>query len=985
MRAVGVRLGGRLAGRDAEADLLAQVVRAGAAGEPRAVVVRGEAGVGKTRLVRDVCDDPGLLVLWGSCVHFGGASLPYAPIIGLLQDWLADADEAERAEVLAGADELSTLLPTLGTTRVSATVRLIPLIDLVLDRIAQRHPVVVVIDDLHWADMSSLDVLSYLITCFHGQRLTLLATCRDEDLGEGHPLHSWLADMRRTPAFDEIHLDRLGPDATGVQLEHLFGRPVDIDLVTQVQARSDGNPYLTELLAGQLSGAESSLPATVPEALRDALLAAWHRLSGPARQLVRVLAVGGRPTPLPLLAAVASEHGVDAATLSGCVSEAEQHGVLRSGSVDLPWFRHPVLAEVLYDALPRDEAALIHATYLRELEARSVPVEAAAADLAVHSQQAGRIADTYRWSLMAAEYAARLRAPAEQAIQLERLCALWEHVPPDVRGLVDRTTLALQTSEVCLRVGRNDAALEQLDTGLGLVDRERDPLIAANLLVERSILSWHRTEPIEAVLADIYEALDLTAAFPASAERARALSALGSAESWSGKPGAIAHADEAVRIAGLAGSERALAEAFAERSSVILDESPLLALADAQRAESLARSCGSMLDLLNAFVWQANALRTLGRRKDAIEVALRGQAELLAPGPDPFAYFLAFMAADGLLESGRWRACDDLLRPALAARSHSIAGAAIRLTAASLAVRQGRVPEARQHLDRARELISTTFIGIRAALAIGGSEVLAAEGKPREALDWLRSRLTRPGAAPDEDDDTLLVHYVHTAADLALAARDTRDARDADGVAAAVAAAEEVVNGWPWESFTTGPDRVFHLMNQALVQAELARCRDDPDQVERWQRAAEACDAAGVPWYRAISQWRCAEAAAAGRPAVSVGALLRDAHRCAVDLGAKPLQDEVESLARRSRVSLREPEPLVVREQAATPLSTLTAREREVLTLLVAGRSNGEIAKELVITDKTVSAHVSNILRKTGTSSRMAAAALATRLGGPGG
>ncbi len=751
----------------------------------------------------------------------------------ILQDWLAGADEAEQADVLAGADELSTLLPTLGTTRVSATVRLIPLIDLVLDRIAQRHPVVVVIDDLHWADMSSLDVLSYLITCFHGQRLTLLATCRDEDLGDGHPLHSWLADMRRTPAFDEIHLDRLGPDATGVQLAHLFGRPVDIDLVTQVQARSDGNPYLTELLAGQLSGAESILPATVPEALRDALLAAWHRLSGPARQLVRVLAVGGRPTPLPLLAAVASKHGVDAATLSGCVSEAQQHGVLRSGSVDLPWFRHPVLAEVLYDALPRDKAALIHATFLRELEARSIPVEAAAADLAVHSQQAGRVADTYRWSLMAAEYAARLRAPAEQAIQLERLCALWDQDPPDVRGPVDRITLALQTSEVCLRVGRNDAALEQLNTSLSLVDRERDPLIAANLLVERSILRWHRTEPIEAVLADIYVALDLTAPFPASAERARALSALGSAESWSGKPGAVAHADEAVRIAGRAGSERALAEAFAERSSVILDESPLLALADAQRAEPLARSCGSMLDLLNAFVWQVNALQTLGRRKDAIEIALRGQAELLAPGPDPFAYFLAFMAADGLLECGRWQACDDLLRPALAARSHSIAGAAIRLAAASLAVRQGRVPEARQHLDRARELISTTFIGIRAALAIGGSEVLAAEGKPQEALDWLRSRLTRPGAAPDEDDDTLLVHYVHTAADLALAARD---AGDSDGVAAAVAAAEEVVNGWPWESFTTGPDRVFHLMNQALVQAELARCRDDLDQAERWQR-----------------------------------------------------------------------------------------------------------------------------------------------------
>jgi DNA-binding NarL/FixJ family response regulator len=115
-----------------------------------------------------------------------------------------------------------------------------------------------------------------------------------------------------------------------------------------------------------------------------------------------------------------------------------------------------------------------------------------------------------------------------------------------------------------------------------------------------------------------------------------------------------------------------------------------------------------------------------------------------------------------------------------------------------------------------------------------------------------------------------------------------------------------------------------------------------------------------------------------------VAALLRSAHRCAVELGAKPLQDEVEALARRSRISLREPMPLVVPAQAATRLATLTAREREVLALLVAGRSNGEIAKELVISDKTVSAHVSNILRKTGTGSRLEAAALATRLGGPG-
>ena len=945
------------------------------------MIVHGEAGVGKTRLVQEVCDDPDLQVLWGSCVHFGDASVPYASIIGALQGWLADVDPTERAEVLTGVGELSTILPSLGSPPITGTGQLIPLIDLVLNRIAERRRTVLVIDDLHWADVASLDVLAFLITGFRGQRLMMLGTCRDEDRGDGHPLHSWLADMRRTPSFEEIHLERLDLDGTAAQLTHLLGRPPDIDLVIQVQGRSDGNPYLTELLVQNLSGAESTLPAAVPDALRDALLAAWHGLSVEARHLVRVLAVGGRPTPLDLLAAVASEHGLAPEVLSECLTEAQEHGVVQAGSSELPWFRHPLLADVLYDRLPFGEAALIHATYLHVLESRSTPVEAIAADLAVHSLQAGRIDETYHWSLIAAEHAANLRAPAEQAIQLERCCELWEQVSPDIRGTRDdRVELLLRASAVCLRVGRHDTSIRHLTEALSLVDRDVEPLTVGNLLVERSILRWHRTEPIEAVLADIFEAMELTAPFPESAERARALSALGSAESWSGGPEAVAHADEAERIARRSGSERALAEALAERASVIVNQSPLDALADAREAELHARACGAQLDLLNAMVWQVNALRCLGRREEATEVALRGYAGTAAPGPDLFAYFMAYLAADGLLEAGRWQECHDLLRSALAARCSSIAGAAIRLTAGSLAVRSGRLSEARQHLDRAFELVSDTFVGVRETLAVGGSEVLVAEGKPQEALRWLRPRLTIPGAAPVSQDDDLLVHYAHAAAELATTARDTGDE---EGVAGAVSAVEKVIDGWPWEPFMTDrPDPIFQSMNRALFHAEVARCRDDPDQPERWQAAIEACGRADAPWHRAVAQWRHAEAMiGAGLPPAAEGDLLRRAHRCAVELGANPLRHNVESLARRSKISLREPVAVTGPVRPDTPLSTLTVREREVLAYLVAGRSNAEIAKELVISDKTVSTHVSNILRKSGTSSRIEAAALAERLG----
>jgi DNA-binding CsgD family transcriptional regulator/tetratricopeptide (TPR) repeat protein len=749
-----------------------------------------------------------------------------------------------------------------------------------------------------------------------------------------------------------------------------------------VQARSDGNPYLTELLVEDLSGDEAVLPTTVPDGLRDALLAAWHRLPEQARLLVRVLAVGGRPTALDLLAAVASRHGFDADRLAGSVIEAQERGVLAPGAADPCWFRHPLLAEVLYDGLPPGEGPRIHASYLDVLETGAT--ETVAADLAVHSLRAGRTDDAYKWSQLAADYAAGLRAPAEQAIQLERMCDIWEQVSPDLRGTAaDRTALLLGAGAVCSRVGRNDRAIELFSQALDLIDRTQQPLTAAGILVERGMVRWHRTEPIEAVLADVHEALELTTGFPDSAERARTMAMLAWAENWQGLPMAAAHADEAVRIARGAGSDRALAIALADRCSVLAISAPERALADGREAEQVARSADASFEWLMAVVWQVHALRNLGRRAEATDVALRGYTDLVAPGRDLYGYFLASLGADGLMEAGRWQQCEAVLRACLAARCPNIPGAAIRLTAASFAVRTGRPAQGRQHLDRALELIAGDFVGIRETLAAGGADVLLAEGRPQEAVDWLRARLTRPGAAPTPEDDDLLALYANAAAELAQTARD---ADDPEGTALAVAGLEDVLGGWPWEPFARDQmDSAAQSMRSAVFHAEVARCRDGLDQVERWGRAIDACQVAGMPWHRAVAQWRYVEAAiAAGRPPTDVGELLREARRTADELGAEPLRGSVESLARRARITLREPAPIVVPEQEGTVLAALTPREREILAFLVAGRSNGEIAKELVISDKTVSAHVSSILRKTGTTTRFEAAALADRLGGPG-
>ncbi len=948
--------------------MLAGALEGAAGGRPCAVVVHGEAGIGKTRLVREACDALDVQVLWGSCVRFGAASVPFAPITGALQGWLNTADDATRAAVLTGAEELSTLLPALGTARDTEPGRLLPLIDLVLNRLAAHRPTVVVVDDLHWADRTSLDVLAYLVTGLRTQRLALLATCRDEHRGEGNPLHTWLADMRRMPHFTELRLGRLDLAQTQSQVERLLERPVDITLAAQVHERSSGNPYLTELLVRGLSGDEPHLPEQTPVELRDALLASWHGLSAEDRRLTRLLAVGGRPMEPEALA------GVAGLTEPAVLTEAEEQGVVRAEPDGRLWFRHPLLAEVLYDGVPPAELVRLHAAYVTVF----TDSDLATADLAVHHYRAGNLDEAFRWSLAAADQAAALKAAAEEGIHLERACALWGDVSEGVRQLTDgQVPLLLRSGSAFQQAGWMTEATEMIRQALDLVDRHRDPLLASELCIRWGELSWQQpAEGNRAVVAELVEAVALTERFPDSPERATALAKLAWAEGWDGLPEAAQHAAEAVRVAERANSPLALAAALVTRASVRGDEADDAMLADAERAEELARTGDDPALLGMAAIWRVNALGSQDRIAEATEVALTAYRDLLVAGGLQRAYFVAAQAAEGMLMLGRWDESRRLLRAVLAARCTALSGAAIRLAATRLAVRSGRVAEAEQHLARALEYVSADFAGLRDALALSGAEVYAASGDPRKALDWLRRWVPADPAEPLALTDDALVAYAAAAADLAVASRDAGDAasaaraiKDLDGVAGRMSA----------ESRTA-----VQALRRARFAAEAARCRDTPDQQECWERVADAARAAGAPWDEAVAcrHWAAVATELTGAGRERVAELLRRGHRIATELGAATLQAEFGTLARLARVSLREPSPVAAPDESPAPLAGLTAREREILALLVAGRSNGEIAKALVISDKTVSVHVSNILRKTGTSSRLEAAALAVRLDG---
>ena len=976
---------GGLVGRVDEQDKLKQALGYAAAGDPCALVITGEAGVGKTRLVREVLATVDAEVLWGACVHFGASSLPFAPLVTALRTWLLQAQAHRRAEVLAGSPDLERLLPGfLGAAAPPG--RLIPLLDAALTRLAERRLTVLVIDDLHWADVSSLDALAYVIAGFRGQRMAVIATCREENRPEGHPLHGWLADMRRMPSFVELRLGRLDLPETEALASRLLGQRIDLDLASQIRSRSGGNPYLTELLVRGLDGPVRELPAAAPTELRDALTARWHALGAEAREVVKVLAVGGRPQRFEVLAEVAQAAGLSRNSVSPALAEAIAEGVVREDRGRF-WFRHPLLAEVLYDGMTSGEPARLHAVYARVLDTEGGEDEGRlAADLAVHHERAGNLDEAFTWSLRAADHAAHLHASAEEATHLERACRLWPEVPdPDPAAELERVDLLFRTSQASSRVSRYEDALRLLEEARAMVDQGQHPLLASKLLTSWCQAAWQRSAPGTSRRPEHDEALRLTDGHPDSVERVQALAAMAGAEGWDGNfEAARAHAEAALELARRTGSDLALARAL--NTWVSLQPEPgQEVMAAIEEALALARAAGDVDEIVDGVIWLMNVLQCRLRIAEAAEAGQQAFAEVLRLGDPHWGYFVAAMSAADLMTLGRWDEARDLLREALAVRSVGIPGALTRFVAAQLAVGTGDLAAARQHLDRALELVDPDFGGLHYNLVGTVTEVLLAEGRAEEALAWVRDRLTVRGALDPRVEAPDLVWLARVNAELLQQAHDSGDAP-------AVAKLLGELDSWVAE-FTVLlpglglPEDRLEQVEYLEADAEVARCRRDADEPERWERVIRQCRSGGLRWDEttALLRW-CEAAVRLHRPRDELGPRLRRLHRLLVGMGAAPMREQAEFLARSARVSLKEPVTIPAQGPATQregPLAELTGRERQILGHLVAGRTNTEIARTLVISDKTVSVHVSNILRKTGTTSRTEAAALARRARGP--
>jgi predicted ATPase len=428
-----------LVGRAAEhAQLWAAFERA-QAGSPATVVVAGEAGVGKTRLVTELLGRvraQAALGLAGGCLDVGEGVVAYAPVVEALRSLGAAVDPAELERVLGAARaELARLVPELGAP-VEAGVEAVPgagalvpgrLFELllgVLHRLAERGPLLLVVEDLHWADQSTRDLLGFLVRNLRGG-VALVLTYRSDELHRPHPLRPFLGELDRSGRTERLELGRLDRRDLAGLLAGILDEPAPPALLGEILARSEGNPFFAEeLLAAHLEGTR------LPSVLRELVLARVEALSEATQRVLQVAAVAGRRVDHELLAEVAAQ---PPERLVELLREAVTHHVLvAEGGSDAYAFRHALVQEAIYDDLLPVQRGPLHAAYARALAARIQRGGRGAAELgrlayhwyAAHDQGRALLA-----SVQAGQAAEAAFALAEAVRHYERALELWEQAP----------------------------------------------------------------------------------------------------------------------------------------------------------------------------------------------------------------------------------------------------------------------------------------------------------------------------------------------------------------------------------------------------------------------------------------------------------------------------------------------------------------------------------------------------------------------------
>lgn len=976
------------------------------------ILVGGDAGVGKTRLIAELTDRvAGGRVVAGGCLELGVDGLPFAPFVAVLRqilrdhgravfDALAQRGAADNAHGPLAAQELARLLPELGPPpedRREARGLLFEQVLRLLTAVAGDDGLTVVIEDLHWADTATRDLLVFLLRNLDTAAVQIVATYRSDDLHRGHPLRRLLLELERLPSVTRLELEPLGPEEAAEQAAAVRGYELAPDEAAALFDRTGGNPLFVESLAGQ----SGFLGAGLPERPRELLLASLEGLDAAHRDVLRVAAIGAVSAAHiehDLLAHVA---GLTENDLTAALRALVDANVLRVDGTGYR-FRHALLREAVHDELLPGEHTRLHLRFAEALDAlpQAVPFHRLAAEQAHHYYSGHDLARALSAAWWAAVRASETLAFAEELRMLERVLEYWERVPDAVERVEGHShpQVVARAAAAALESGDFFRARALCDAGLAEIPGDADD---ERSRVDRAVLLRRRGQARTQIsdgdgVADLVEAMavhpshdpgygfvlsllareamlhqeDSLAARQPAADPVRGDAPLGLS--------ATELAAEAIRCSHAGGDTCAESDALLTLGTCRMNEGEFeegrailergLELAKQLQDPSLeSRGMANLAHYMRERGMHEEALLQLGAAMDR----LRELGLMSASGP-----FVALNIAETRFDMGDLAGSRDKVRASLAwspSPAHRVYLITVDVRAA---LAQGDVEGARRGAadlspDRlsGNSRIHTMQLSAAALIDLHTAErdfvhALELAGLALARIDFDRS----PGYG--------WVVLDRIAETLRQAAELPAGGPDATGVRAAVA-------GFAARLRIDGPVQSAY---QATVRARLASSAGDrspdgaADAAAAWSAAVEVWNEVAMPLHRAEALLLAAESSLAADRGAQVGDPLREVAKRAAEHGAAVLEGRARELARRAGVALDDGGSGGGTVPAGLPAG-LTPREAEVLRLLARGHTNAGIAEELFIAPKTASVHVSHILAKLDLPNRASAGARAHELG----
>ncbi len=847
---------------------LAGILKQVAGGSGRAALVFGEAGIGKTVLVDHfVSANRGTArVLWGGC-----EALFTPRPLGPLHD-IAMQERSKLMTLLEGQAPRPSIF--------SAFLE---------DLQSSERPVLVIFEDVHWADEATLDLIKFIGRRVHRTRAMFILTYRDDEVTASHPLRRVLGDLPAANAA-RVWLPPLS-EAAVATLAQQAGRPAE-----GLHTVTGGNPFfVTEVLANAARG----VPATV----RDAVLARTSRLSPAARRVIDAAAMVPGRVERQLLDQITEAPDDVVAECLGAGALVEEGHALR--------FRHELSRLAIEDTVSPDERRRLHARVLEALE--RVP-SADPARLAYHAEAAGVSEATLRHAIAAASHAARNRAHRQAFEQYARALRYAGGLPADeLARLVEAYAVECRYSD------QMSQALDARRRALELRRQAGDRIKEGIALAELAMALWYAGRGAQSA-ATIVEAVELLESFPAGPELATAC-ALRSYLCMLARDGhgAVTWGTKAIDLARRVGPPLALVWALnaVGATEIVLFENRD-GIAKLEESGELARQVGDDAREAGAFT---NIGSGSGEVRD-YPTAIRALEEAIALGTerdlDATVHYSRAWLARVHFEQGRWNEAGELAAQVAGKQDVSVITPIVALTVLGrIRARRGD-PGAEDALDEAWKLAEMT----------GDLQRLWPVAAGRAELAWLQGQVDRVSALVEET--------------LVLAQR--LKSRWAIGELAY----------WLWKAggLSIPPE---HSAEPFAMQIR-----------GEWRQAADRWERLGCPYEQAVAL--CEGDDGAQRSALDILARL----------GAGPVTEQVRrSLRSRGVRGI----PRGPRAATRSNPAGLTARELEVLTLMVEGLANAGIASRLFLSPKTVDHHISAVLAKLNVHSRAEAVSAAHRLG----